>query len=270
MNKEEFMRELEYLLQDIPEEDKKDAIAYYQDYLEEAGEENEAEVIREFGSPERVAAIIRADLKGNLDQGGEFTESGYQDERFRDPRYQVIQRKDLPETLNGEEWQRASGQDFDGGNKAGASCQRDKEGASGARKGGFLSKGSMGSMIVKVILIIALFCVVSPVLLGIGGGAAGIAVGAIALFLGVLLLVGVLTVAAWIGAAALFVVGVILLVTNLWSGVMVIGFGVLAFGLAFLGTAISLLLYGKLLPYCFCSMINWLNGLLHRGRGQKA
>ena len=82
MNRREFIRELEYLLQDIPEEEKADAIAYYRDYLEDAGEEQEEDVIREFGSPERVAAIIRADLRGDLDSGGEFTESGYQDERL--------------------------------------------------------------------------------------------------------------------------------------------------------------------------------------------
>ena len=41
MKKEEFMRELEYLLQDIPEEEKEDAIAYYRDYLEEAGADKE-------------------------------------------------------------------------------------------------------------------------------------------------------------------------------------------------------------------------------------
>lgn len=55
MNRTEFMKELEYLLQDISEEEKADAIAYYQDYLEEAGDEHEAEAIREFGSPERIA-----------------------------------------------------------------------------------------------------------------------------------------------------------------------------------------------------------------------
>ena len=52
MNRREFIRELEYLLQDIPEEEKADAIAYYRDYLEDAGEEQEEDVIREFGSPE--------------------------------------------------------------------------------------------------------------------------------------------------------------------------------------------------------------------------
>ena len=79
MNREEFMKELEYLLMDIPEEDKQDAVAYYRDYLEDSGDVHEQEVIQEFGSPERVAAIIRADLGGSLEEGGEFTETGYQD-----------------------------------------------------------------------------------------------------------------------------------------------------------------------------------------------
>ena len=35
MNREEFMKELEYLLSDIPDEEKAEAIGYYRDYLEE-------------------------------------------------------------------------------------------------------------------------------------------------------------------------------------------------------------------------------------------
>ena len=65
MNKHEFMEKLEYLLSDIPEEDREDALAYYRDYLEEAGEDAD-EAIEEFGSPERIASIIRSDLAGNL------------------------------------------------------------------------------------------------------------------------------------------------------------------------------------------------------------
>ena len=37
MKKEVFLERLEALLQDIPEEEKRDAIDYYRDYLEEAG-----------------------------------------------------------------------------------------------------------------------------------------------------------------------------------------------------------------------------------------
>ena len=97
MRKEEFFRQLEYLLQDIPDAELDEAMTYYRDYLEEAGPENEEAVLREFGSPERIASIIRSDLNGNLEDGGSFTEKGYEDERFRDPNYQLANRLDLPE-----------------------------------------------------------------------------------------------------------------------------------------------------------------------------
>ena len=97
MRKDAFIKELEYLLQDIPDEEREEAIAYYRDYLEEAGSDNEEKVIEEFGSPERAAALIRAELAGNLKDGGSFTDSGYDDERFKDPNYQIARRLDLPE-----------------------------------------------------------------------------------------------------------------------------------------------------------------------------
>ena len=66
MNKEEFMTRLKELLADLPDdENKQDALNYYQDYLEEAGE-NTAAVLKEFGSPERIASMIRCDLNGEL------------------------------------------------------------------------------------------------------------------------------------------------------------------------------------------------------------
>lgn len=64
MNRQEFMRRLEQLLEGIPEEEKREAIAYYTSYFEDAGEENEAKIIRELESPEKVAATIRADFPG--------------------------------------------------------------------------------------------------------------------------------------------------------------------------------------------------------------
>ena len=59
MKKEVFLERLEALLQDIPEEEKRDAIDYYRDYLEEAGPEKEEEVLAEFQSPEHIAEVIR-------------------------------------------------------------------------------------------------------------------------------------------------------------------------------------------------------------------
>ena len=61
MNRIEFMEELSGLLQDIPEEDRIDALKYYNDYFDDAGSENEQNVIEELESPEKVAMKIKAD-----------------------------------------------------------------------------------------------------------------------------------------------------------------------------------------------------------------
>ena len=61
MNRIEFMEELSGLLQDIPEEDRMDALNYYNDYFDDAGAENEKNVRDERESPEKVAAKIKAD-----------------------------------------------------------------------------------------------------------------------------------------------------------------------------------------------------------------
>lgn len=61
MNRQEFIRELRKELQDIPSKEREEAVQYYEEYFDEAGEENEETVIRELGSPARVAAMIKKD-----------------------------------------------------------------------------------------------------------------------------------------------------------------------------------------------------------------
>ena len=68
MSRNEFMKQLEYLLRNIPENEKQDALAYYQAYFDEAGAEKEQDVILELGSPESVAQTILADLQGENEQ----------------------------------------------------------------------------------------------------------------------------------------------------------------------------------------------------------
>ena len=65
MRKDDFLNELERLLKDLPEGDRMDAIEYYYDYFDEAGVENEQKVIRELGSPERVAQTIKENFKAS-------------------------------------------------------------------------------------------------------------------------------------------------------------------------------------------------------------
>lgn len=82
MTRLEFMKELESLLLDIPLDERSEALAYYNGYFDDAGEEQEEEIVKELGSPEKVAAIIKADLNidsADLESKGFFTERGYQE-----------------------------------------------------------------------------------------------------------------------------------------------------------------------------------------------
>ena len=104
MKKKHFKR-LEALLQDIPEEEKRDAIDYYRDYLEEVGPEKEEEVLAEFQSPEHIAEVIRTELQSEW-SGGEFTDRGYNDSRFEE------KRTTLSRSGGAEQGEREKKQDF--------------------------------------------------------------------------------------------------------------------------------------------------------------
>ena len=81
MNRAQFMEQLKKLLSDISEAERLEALEYYENYFDDAGPENEEAVIRELGSPGKVAAIIKADLKESNDSYAEYTEYGYEDTR---------------------------------------------------------------------------------------------------------------------------------------------------------------------------------------------
>ncbi len=85
MERAQFMEQLKKLLSDISEAERQEALDYYESYFDDAGQENEAAVIRELGSPGKVAAIIKADLSEGNDRYAEYTELGYEDTRAKEP-----------------------------------------------------------------------------------------------------------------------------------------------------------------------------------------
>lgn len=58
MTRTAFLAALEQLLAPLPETERKDALSYYEDYLDAAGPEKEAQTIAELGTPEEVAHKI--------------------------------------------------------------------------------------------------------------------------------------------------------------------------------------------------------------------
>lgn len=89
MDRKTFMRELEFLLQDISENERKEALSFYEDYFDEAGEENEQRIIEELGEPSRIAAIIRDSLQGNFDERIHVGNDGFSNDDYQRT-YEVI------------------------------------------------------------------------------------------------------------------------------------------------------------------------------------
>ena len=250
MRKEEFFRQLEYLLQDIPDAELDEAMTYYRDYLEEAGPENEEAVLREFGSPERIASIIRSDLNGNLEDGGSFTEKGYEDERFRDPNYQLANRLDLPEE-NGS------------GNRK-SNQNHDAEYVYEEKKEKPRTSGCLKLALIAILLVVA-----SPFLFGAGWTVFGIAVAVIVVAAVLFFVAGLLTVVFLFASLVILGAGFASLVQNPVEAVFVIGLGLVFLGLSLAALVFSVWFYGKLIPWIFRGIGRCLDAVSDRVRRRR-
>ena len=72
MSRKEFMEELQILLGELPVEEKEEALRYYESYFDEAGPEQEQEVLQELGSAGRIAVQILRDYRME-NSGGCYT-----------------------------------------------------------------------------------------------------------------------------------------------------------------------------------------------------
>ena len=73
MSYEQFLDQLEKLLWDISQEERREALEYYKNYFEDAGEENESQVLNELGSPKKVADNLKESLKEEKRSADETT-----------------------------------------------------------------------------------------------------------------------------------------------------------------------------------------------------
>ena len=190
MNRIEYMTKLASLLQDIPEVERRDAMKYYNDYFDEAGEENEEQVIREFGAPEEVAENIKADLKGKTEDitGSQQEQSSSQ--------YQTQEQ------------------------------QKQKSDQSSEYQYGMPEK-KKNDRIWEIVLIVILAIIIGPVLIPLVGGilAAGLAI-VLTVIVGVIALV-IAGASIAIAGIALVISGFIILLPQTAAGLALIGSGLM-------------------------------------------
>lgn len=74
MNRNEFIAMLRKELSKLPQDEIDAAVEYYEEYFDEAGEDREAELIQELGSPKKIAAQIKSEYTARkLDEEGAST-----------------------------------------------------------------------------------------------------------------------------------------------------------------------------------------------------
>ena len=203
MNKDEFLRQLEVLLSRISQEERTEALAFYRSYFEDAGEANEAKILEELESPQKVADSIIKDLGV---QPGEACSSGAQG------------------AAAGAEWNPAV---------QGAAQNASKGVPQGAAQNAAYSTqekdGMPGWAIVLLVITspvwLVMILVILSALLGIVAALFGIAIAVVAV-MGALLICGVVLFGAGIGSA--FAGNPAIGIGLMGGGLIVLAFGVLA------------------------------------------
>lgn len=82
MDRAEFLNRLEAQLLDVPQAEREEALQYYEDYLNDAGDAGDFDILQELGTPEEVADSIRNGLRQDSSAAGE--RSGQADENWQD------------------------------------------------------------------------------------------------------------------------------------------------------------------------------------------
>lgn len=101
MSKNEYLERLRNQLQNIPNDEVNNIVEYYREYFEDAGVENEENVMKELGSPESLAARISNDYTGKEAGNGSAEFYNYTDGRNASSN-QYSQAKPYQNKRNGE------------------------------------------------------------------------------------------------------------------------------------------------------------------------
>lgn len=262
MNRAEFMKQLEKLLNNISESERKEALEYYESYFDDAGAENESQVIQELGSPGKVAAIIKADLSSDSSEYGEYTERGYQDSRMQNGEMPIVYGKSSDDAGSASS-QKAK----DSENKEGFQYQDGKNYQSRAQRGyqAPVKKNATGNLILIIAIIVLSCWIWGPILLGIGGVIIGVAASLVA---------GVLCVG--IGGACALVCGVVFIVVGIIKCFTAPGLGFLEIALGFASLVLAIfmiLLFAwialKVLPWLVRKTVEICQKLTHRKKSKK-
>lgn len=237
MKRTEFIEQLRELLREVEQEEKEEALQYYEDYLEEASILENMEVPESFGTPRQVAQTVRDGLSGKFEEEAEFTERGFQG---------------FAETKNPVD-------SFGGVVKSENQTYQER-----GRENRWRKEKKMG--LAAILLIFVAGIIGGPVVLSILAALASL------IFCGVIVVgAGIFTSivagAALLIAGAIFCgVGVVKLLAAPFAGLVLIGGGLVGLSVGLLGVMIGVQITVKILPKVVRKTVEICKKVFHRRR----
>jgi hypothetical protein len=243
MNRQEFMKRLEELLSGISPEEREEALAYYRNYFEDAGVENEEKVLRELESPEKLAESIRAGLQedGVYAQPVVLEKSEYEQD-------QNTQKQNMQN-------QSAQNQNERRQNAYNQGMSRTAQPAGG-------NQGTDDNTALIVVLVVVAV-VTSPIWLGLLSGIFGMLVGAFCALLGI-------TIGFLVGGIACVGVGIsYFCVADISLGFLSLGCGSLLIAAGLLALLLLVQFCGRFLPWVIRGIVHLFRSIFHSNRKEQ-
>lgn len=247
MNRMEFMNTLEELLSDISDSEREEAIQYYNDYFDDAGIENEQEVMDSLDSPRTVAETIKSGLAENAGEG-EFTEMGYRNADNAAKKAVIVREEKENDTEETESVYDTKIPETSAG--------KEKSGMSG------------GTIALIVILCIFAAPIVIPLVIGAVGVVLGIIIAVFGTILGLFVAAAATGLALLLAAVVLLAVGIAKLFAAPIAGIGLAGAGLLCGGLGILGLMAGIWIISAFLP-AFCKALGYIFSKIFRRKGEK-
>lgn len=235
MSKNEFLNQLSILLSDVSPEERDEVLAYYREYIEDAGFENEEAILEELGTPESVAAEIK---------------SGMLNKDNQDINYSSNTVKHSPEpygTTQNQQTEQTYSYNY------GYTAQQSPA-----------PKKNYNPML--IILAIIAIILLSPVWLGLLSGLLGILVGIFATIFGLIFGFGIAGLICFIVGIVVFFAGFPTMLQNPLAGVACLGAGLVVTALGILFLLFTGWLCIGVIPWIIRSICNLIHKFTNRNK----
>lgn len=274
MTKYEFLGDLSRLLADLPEEERKQALHYYEDYFVDAGEDHEQDVLKELGSPEDIADQIKNDGTGDISYGDSARSHAadapqlYQTSRHTqdDPSTQYTSGSQngwhkMPGSQNsGSDSQTGWNQTSD--NYSNTNGSQTSYQQADQKRSGFFAKMDQSNTLIMIIVLIVTSPVWGSVLISI----AGILLGIVSAIVGIFAAMIFGGAGSAIGGVATVIGGIVGIIAGKTAGgILTIGIGCLLFALGSAFCYLGIFLAIRLFPLLWKQLQrfwNWITGKL--------